>query len=104
MSESSSKKRALKKRGEMKKSQLTDQAYRDQAYQNVPLGSDEEGATPCAGAKDASDDSIKKATSHAIVDRGTQAVRHTQKKAYSKPTLIMYGTDRELARRHEPKI
>ena len=83
----------------MKKSQLT-----DQAYQNVPLGSDEEGATPCAGANDASDDSIKKATSHAIVDRDTEAVRHTQKKAYSKPTLIMYGTDRELARRHGPKI
>jgi len=87
----------------MKKSRVNNQTYQDLRY-----GSDEEGDLTSARANDASDPSIKETNSEAmsdhIVDQETQPVRGTQKKPYSKPTLIIYGTDRDLARRHEPKI
>jgi hypothetical protein len=85
----------------MKKTQVT-----DQAYQNATLGS--EGALPSSGANDASDSSEKEVnseeTSHHIIDRNIRAVRGTQKKPYSKPTLINYGTARELAKRFGSRL
>jgi hypothetical protein len=80
----------------MKKSRVNDQD------QDMTRGWDEERALTSATVHEASDSSIteinSEVNSHRIIDRDVQAVRGTQKKPYSKPTLIMYGTDRERLR------
>lgn len=92
---------STEKRGEMKKSRVNDQD------QDMTRGWDEESTLTSATVHDASDSSItevnSEVTSDHIIDRDIQAGRGTQKKSYSKPTLTVYGTDRELARRLRPK-
>jgi hypothetical protein len=80
----------------MKKSRVNDQAYQD-----VTHGSDANTASDISTREV----NFSEATSdHIIDDQDIAAVPGTQKKSYAKPTLIVYHTERELAKGHGPKF